>query len=319
VRSIASVLQIQTSLNLGVLIMKSIVALLIFFLSYSSISQASEYSPHPDGFYYLVKRENGIFYDSYRVLRALKNSQGQFFSASLLQESLQTDEIIGECNPNIESYGWKLIDESIFSFYFMYIVGKTQIDQKEVYCTYSAIAPETTSYRIQTLYDWKDLENDFEIIKESLTLQSGHFKVGSMVKIRTKTWNWKNKIISDATYKQRLSYIYTTKNTPNKVNLFFDGPKIFLDGDRITTNFESFVHNPSKQNKLTYDFKRDREESEVEITPLDSLFKVGETVCYNRNGSLTRGLVQSYTYSGYVVEGTIYQDSDLRKISECKE
>jgi hypothetical protein len=303
--------------------MKSIVSLLIFFLSYSSISQASEYSPHPDGFYYLVKREDGIFYDSYRVVRALKNSQGQFFSASIInwsQEPFQNDEIIGECNPKIESYGWKLIDESIFRFYFMYIVGKTQIDQKEVYCTYSAQPPEITSSRIETLYEWKELENDFEIVKESPTLQYGHFKVGSMVKIRSRTWNWKNQVIFDSTYEQRLSYIFTTKNTPNEVHLFFDGPQRFLAGDRSFPIFEAFSHDSSKQHELTYYFKTGREISEVEIVPLDSPYKVGETVCYKQSsGSLTSGLIQSYRYSGYVVEGAVYQDSDLRKMSECKE
>lgn len=79
--------------------------LLIFILSCSSLSQASEFSLHRDGFYYLVKRESGLFSDSYRVVRALKNDQGLYFDANVInvdKKVFGADEIIGECSPPIQ-------------------------------------------------------------------------------------------------------------------------------------------------------------------------------------------------------------------------
>lgn len=222
--------------------------------------------------------------------------------------------------PNTESYGWQLIDKSDKSF--MYLVGKTQIDQKDLFC---AFVPNTVDVGFRepselSLLERDEFESRFDVLKESPILQYGHFKVGSNVKIRIQKWDWSDELILDSTYEQRLTYIRISKSSTHEVQLFFNGQQRFVEGDRSFPTFSYFSHDQSRSSSLKLEFidKIRRETHLVEISPADALFKKGETVCFQHKGISTSGVIQGYTYSGYVIEGRAYQESDLKKMSACQ-
>ncbi|MBY0384280.1 hypothetical protein K2X05_03900 [bacterium] len=294
---------------------------LILFVSTIFISLGSNAQEiHPDGFYYLIVPDKASFWSSPKVVRAEKDSSGQFVDLTYYGNDpiIAREDILGSCNPNIKSYGWRLSKSSFFlgeSYKDrMYIVGSVQIEGKEHYCIYKA-----TSFGIQdesTLFTWEDLKNEFKIREVTPTIQIGHFKLGNVVQIHKENY-YKGKLQYSTTHGLKISFIDTLRESP-KVRIYFDG-FIYSSEGRPSYPIDSILIDPKRPSVLTDTscFNCRKEYDLVEISPLDSQFKKGETVCYKSNNSVKSSVIQKYTITGYIIDGKEYKDADLKKISDC--